>query len=121
VLTGVDPMSDRPVYRQIADSLRGAIERGELAPGDRLPSESQLMERFGVAQGTVRNALGQLRGEGLVIAEHGRPSPRSTRVARTGPPAPAPAPTPRTTPGSDRRTQPKRRERLASTGCPSER
>jgi GntR family transcriptional regulator len=72
VLTGVDPTSDRPVYRQIADSLRGAIERGELAPGDRLPSESQLMERFGVAQGTVRNALGQLRGEGLVIAEHGR-------------------------------------------------
>ncbi len=30
MLTGVDPTSDRPVYRQIADALRGAIERGEL-------------------------------------------------------------------------------------------
>jgi GntR family transcriptional regulator len=60
------------VYRQIAGVLRDAIERGELAPGDRLPSESELMQRFNVAQGTVRNALGLLRGEGLVVAEHGR-------------------------------------------------
>jgi GntR family transcriptional regulator len=72
VLSGIDPTSDRPVYRQIAGVLRDAIERGELAPGDRLPSESELMRHFGVAQGTVRNALGLLRGEGLVVAEHGR-------------------------------------------------
>jgi GntR family transcriptional regulator len=71
-LSGIDPTSDRPVYRQIAGVLRDAIERGELAPGDRLPSESELMRRFNVAQGTVRNALGLLRGEGLVVAEHGR-------------------------------------------------
>jgi GntR family transcriptional regulator len=60
------------VYRQIADVLRSAIESGDLAPGARLPSESDLMTRFDVAQGTVRNALGVLRGEGLVLAEHGR-------------------------------------------------
>lgn len=72
MLSGVDPTSDRPVYRQIAGALRDAIERGELAPGDRLPSESELMRRYSVAQGTVRNALGLLRGEGLVVAEHGR-------------------------------------------------
>lgn len=72
MLAGLDPTSDRPVYRQIAGVLRDAIERGELAPGDRLPSESELMRRFNVAQGTVRNALGLLRGEGLVVAEHGR-------------------------------------------------
>lgn len=72
MISGVDPTSDRPVYRQIADALRAAIEAGELAPGERLPSEADLMRQFNVAQGTVRNALGLLRGEGLVLAEHGR-------------------------------------------------
>lgn len=72
MVTGIDPTSDRPVYRQIADVLRASIESGELAPGARLPSESELMQRFDVAQGTIRNALGVLRGEGLVLAEHGR-------------------------------------------------
>lgn len=72
MLGGIDPTSDRPVYRQIAAALRDAIECGELGPGDRLPSESELMRRFGVAQGTVRHALALLRGEGIVVAEHGR-------------------------------------------------
>lgn len=72
MVTGIDPLSDRPVYRQIADVLRVAIESGELAPGARLPSEADLMQRFDVAQGTIRNALGVLGGEGLVLAEHGR-------------------------------------------------
>lgn len=72
MLAGIDPTSDRPVYRQIAAALREAVERGELGPGERLPSESELMRQFGVAQGTVRNALSLLRGEGLVVAEHGR-------------------------------------------------
>jgi hypothetical protein len=56
VASGVDPTSDRPVYRQIADQLRAAIEAGELGPWDRLPSESELMRRYRVAQGTVRYA-----------------------------------------------------------------
>ena len=72
MLRGVDPTSDRPVYKQIAESLREAIERGELAPGDRLPSETELMKRFNVAQGTVRQAVGLLRSDGSVVAEHGR-------------------------------------------------
>lgn len=36
----LDRMDDRPPYRQIADQLRAAIERGELQPGDKLPSEA---------------------------------------------------------------------------------
>lgn len=47
------------------------IRSGELAPGDRLPSESQLIEEFGVARMTVRQALGVLRIEGLAEARHG--------------------------------------------------
>ena len=69
---GIDPMSDRSVYKQIADSLRASIESGELAAGAKLPSESELVAEFGVSQGTVRQALALLRGQGLVIAEHGR-------------------------------------------------
>jgi GntR family transcriptional regulator len=72
VLTTIDPTSDRPVYKQIADAIRDAVATGELAPGAKVPSESELVRMFGVAQGTVRNALGLLRAEGLLVAEHGK-------------------------------------------------
>ena len=68
----IDPGSDRPVFKQIADDLRRSITSGEYGPGDRLPSESALIERFGVARMTVRSALGILAAEGLTVAEHGR-------------------------------------------------
>jgi GntR family transcriptional regulator len=61
-----------PPFRQIANHLRDAIRRGDLGPGDRLPSETQLMEHYGVARMTVRQAIAELRGEGLVVPEHGR-------------------------------------------------
>jgi GntR family transcriptional regulator len=61
-----------PPFRQIADQLRDAIRRSDLGPGDRLPSETQLMVHYGVARMTVRQAIAELRGEGLVVAEHGR-------------------------------------------------
>jgi GntR family transcriptional regulator len=74
VLTGmaVDPASDRAVFRQIADQLRAAIEREKLPQGERLPSEAALMDHYGVARMTVRNALQVLQAEGLTVAEHGR-------------------------------------------------
>jgi GntR family transcriptional regulator len=68
----VDPVSDRAVFRQIADQLRAAIQNGSLTEGDRLPSEAQLMDHYGVARMTVRNALQLLEIEGLTLAEHGR-------------------------------------------------
>lgn len=69
---GIDPTSDRAVYKQIADHLRSDIEAGRLAAGERLPSESALVNEFEVAQGTIRQALQLLRSEGLVIAEQGK-------------------------------------------------
>ena len=73
VLTQViDPASDRAVYKQIADHLRDAIGRSRLAEGEQLPSEAQLMEHYGVARMTIRNALRVLQDEGLTTAEHGR-------------------------------------------------
>jgi GntR family transcriptional regulator len=68
----IDPSSDRPVFKQIADRLRAAIQRGELAPGNRLPSEQELIDAHGVARGTIRQAVSLLRSEGLVRTEHGR-------------------------------------------------
>lgn len=68
----VDKASDTPAFKQIAEHLRAAIGSGALAEGDRLPSEAQLMAHFEVARMTVRQALGLLKAEGLVIAEHGR-------------------------------------------------
>jgi GntR family transcriptional regulator len=73
VLTqAIDPGSDRAVYKQIADHLRDAIARRRLAGGEQLPSEAQLMEHYGVARMTIRNALRVLLDQGLVTAEHGR-------------------------------------------------
>lgn len=70
--TVVDKSSDRPVFKQIADDLRRQILGGIWAPGDRIPSEAQLMTGYGVARMTVRQALAALRAEGLLVAEHGR-------------------------------------------------
>lgn len=68
----VDPTSDRPVFKEIADSLRQEILAGALAPGARLPSERELIDDFGSARGTVRQAIALLKAEGLVVTEHGR-------------------------------------------------
>ncbi|OLF07761.1 transcriptional regulator [Actinophytocola xinjiangensis] len=68
----VDRTSGLPAYRQVADDLRARIASGELAPGDRLPSERQMVDTYGVSRPTVRDAVNLLRTEGLVIAEHGR-------------------------------------------------
>ena len=61
-----------PQYQVMATDLRALIESGDLRPGDALPSESALAERYGVARGTVRHALAELEGAGLVASVHGK-------------------------------------------------
>lgn len=68
----IDRAGDTPPYRQIAYMLRRAIASDQLRPGDQLPSEAKLIEHFGVARMTVRQAIQELRSEGLVVSEHGR-------------------------------------------------
>ncbi|WP_084468917.1 GntR family transcriptional regulator [Nocardiopsis trehalosi] len=60
-----------PVYREIAEALRGAIASGELSHGDRVPGENDLMRRYGVARATARQALSVLINEGIVVAIRG--------------------------------------------------
>ena len=62
----------RPASERLADELRHAIERGDLAPGSRLPSERELAERHSIARNTARQAIALLAQSGLVTAEHGR-------------------------------------------------
>jgi GntR family transcriptional regulator len=71
-LGSVDRQADAPPFRQIAGQLRRAIVRGDLEPGARVPSEAELIDHYGVARMTVRQAIAELKAEGLVIAEHGR-------------------------------------------------
>jgi GntR family transcriptional regulator len=77
----LDRVGSVPLYAQIADALRADIRSGHYPPGVALPSERKLMDRFGVTRATIRNALGQLRSEGLLTIERGagafvrRPSP----------------------------------------------
>jgi GntR family transcriptional regulator len=73
-------------YERIADDLRDRIRTGELRPGDRLLSETALVERYGKSLPTLRQALGLLQAEGLIEKQHGRGNfvrrPR-TQVLRT--------------------------------------
>ena len=54
-------------WRQIYARLRAQIEGGELAPGARLPSITDLAQTYGVALTTVRKALDALKADGLVV------------------------------------------------------
>ncbi|OMI88258.1 GntR family transcriptional regulator [Streptomyces sp. M1013] len=56
----------------IADDLRRQITTGLIGPGDRLPSESALADRYKVSTATLRSALAVLQGEGLVEKIHGK-------------------------------------------------
>ncbi|MGW4020368.1 GntR family transcriptional regulator [Streptomyces sp. NPDC005009] len=66
--------SSRVSPQEIADILRERIRSGELRTGDRLPTQAELAEEFGVERGTVRQALHTLREDGL-LTNQGKGSP----------------------------------------------
>ena len=72
----------QPLYERVADHLREEIRAGTYGPGDKLPSESGLAERYGVSKITARQAIAQLRGEGWVSTRMGS----GAIVAEGGPP-----------------------------------
>ena len=78
----VDHEGKTPVYLQIAAILRGEIERGEIAPGRPVPSETQLMQRYEVARLTARKAVRVLADEGLVEVVTGRGADVTERVSQ---------------------------------------
>jgi GntR family transcriptional regulator len=65
-------MAQQPMYQQIADDLRTQIESGELAPGDQLPTEMELRDRYSSSRNTIRDAIKQLTSQGLVETRPGQ-------------------------------------------------
>lgn len=61
-----------PLHHQVYLDLKGAIEGGELRPGDRLPPERELAQRYGCSLITVRRALDELSREGRLRRHQGR-------------------------------------------------
>lgn len=59
-------------HHDIADDLRQQITTGRIQPGERLPSEADLADRYKVSTLTLRSALAALQGEGLVEKIHGK-------------------------------------------------
>jgi GntR family transcriptional regulator len=56
----------KPLYQALADSLLGQIRSGDLEPGQRLPSEADLIGIYGVGRNTVRHALSELAAQGVL-------------------------------------------------------
>jgi DNA-binding GntR family transcriptional regulator len=67
----VRDLSGLPPYQRIAAQIIERIERGELQPGDRVPSVSQIMETEGVSRATAARVPGVLRAEGYATATPG--------------------------------------------------
>uniref|UniRef100_UPI00349FDD48 GntR family transcriptional regulator n=1 Tax=Saccharibacillus sp. CPCC 101409 TaxID=3058041 RepID=UPI00349FDD48 len=61
-----------PLYREIQNQIRRQIELGNFRPGDRIPSEKELAERFYVSLITVKNALAGLADEGTLVRVQGK-------------------------------------------------
>ncbi|MBB4066312.1 DNA-binding FadR family transcriptional regulator [Gellertiella hungarica] len=61
----------RKLSDEVFDRLERMITSGELKPGDEMPSERELMERFGVGRPAIREAMQALAGKGLVSISHG--------------------------------------------------
>ncbi len=68
----LDRYGEKAIYLQLADKIRNQIKSGEINPGDKLPSESEMQKEYGVARLTVREALSVLVNEGLLEKMHGK-------------------------------------------------
>jgi GntR family transcriptional regulator len=59
------------LYRKVAEDIKAAIAAGGYAAGTRLPSESELAERYLVSRGTIRQAFAALRADGVIASRRG--------------------------------------------------
>lgn len=65
------PIKTRKIYEEIVDQIRDLVARGDLKPGDRLPSERDLVERLQVSRASIREALSALEMMGLLEIRSG--------------------------------------------------
>jgi len=67
----IDESDRRPIYRQVADEIKGLIARGELREGMALPPVRQVADDLGINLNTIAAAYRELQREGLVKVRHG--------------------------------------------------
>jgi len=70
----------KSIAEQVEELLRGRIRDGTYAPGNRIPSESELSEEFGVSRATVRTVLAKLAVNGLILRKQGDGTYVNSRV-----------------------------------------
>jgi GntR family transcriptional regulator len=67
----VDKTSPLPIYYQLEEEIKSLIENGELLPGDMIPSERELSEKYEISRMTVRQAINNLVNDGFLIRKQG--------------------------------------------------
>jgi len=80
---GIDLQKPTSLYKQIAGDLRTQIEKGEMVAGDQLPSQGELAKRYDVSLITIKKALSELIGNGLIYSRMGKGAfvaPRQTQL-----------------------------------------
>ncbi|AET69387.1 transcriptional regulator [Desulfosporosinus orientis DSM 765] len=68
----IDKNSVIPIYYQLYKLIEGQIRRGDLKPGECLPTEHEISSRFEISRMTVRRAIAELVSAGMVYAQQGR-------------------------------------------------
>jgi GntR family transcriptional regulator len=71
-----------PLYRQIKSRLVGSLQAAEWLPGQAIPSEAELAQRFRVSQGTVRKAIDEMAAENLLVRRQGKGTFVATHAAQ---------------------------------------
>ena len=76
----IDESDRRPIYRQVADEIKGLIARGELREGMALPPVRQVADDLGINLNTIAAAYRELQREGLLKVRHGSGALVSSRT-----------------------------------------
>lgn len=71
-MKSLSPDDPRPPYVQIVRAITTDIAEGSLKPGQKLPSHQELATHYGVSIGTVKRALAELQGAGMVVSRQGQ-------------------------------------------------
>lgn len=81
----INPKSPLPIYAQLIAQIRRAIRRGDLKPGDQLPTVRQLAVELRINPNTVARAYAELERDGLIATQQGRGTFVNERPPPPGP------------------------------------